>query len=410
MKYHKCSRRKCLKSLKERLPFDPLKMDATNVKKEEKTDAGRDFVEGLAALARGEKTSVTADDKDLDKFISKLQKMKMKPQYMAKVVPSRIFSVAVHPSVKKTIVVAGDRWGKIGLWDVNSLKGDDGVFLFAPHTNQVKCLRFSPSDPNKLFSVSYDGTVRCGDFTKAVFDEVYRADEDEFIWTSYFDFMSADGSSLLVTQHYRTGNVVVVDTRSRNRKGGENVYHVHSSNARTVSVHPTMPHYFVTASTDRTAALWDIRSMKSKGINKPIAEMPHGKSVSSAFFSPITGSKILTTSLDDRISIFDTKSAKDGGMSDVKRTLWQSHNNRTGRALTGFQAAWHPRREDAYVVGSLSQPRRIEVFSSKGKPLHHFCDEHLASVCSINKFHPTRDLLVGGGGGNSSGKLYVFMA
>eukprot|EP00057_Strongylocentrotus_purpuratus_P013271 XP_011667745.1 PREDICTED: WD repeat-containing protein 76 [Strongylocentrotus purpuratus] len=169
--------------------------------------------------------------------------------------------------------------------------------------------------------------------------------------------MSADGSSLLVTQHYRTGNVVVVDTRSR--KGGENVYHVHSSNARTVSVHPTMPHYFVTASTDRTAALWDIRSMKSKGINKPIAEMPHGKSVSSAFFSPITGSKILTTSLDDRISIFDTKSAKDGGMSDVKRTLWQSHNNRTGRALTGFQAAWHPRREDAYVVGSLSQPRRI---------------------------------------------------
>lgn len=42
-------------------------MDATNVKKEEKTDAGTDFVEGLAALARGEKTSVTADDKDLNK-------------------------------------------------------------------------------------------------------------------------------------------------------------------------------------------------------------------------------------------------------------------------------------------------------------------------------------------------------
>nr|XP_054757694.1 WD repeat-containing protein 76-like [Lytechinus pictus] len=389
---------------RERLPSDPIKMDATNVKKEDKTDAGADFVKGLAALAKGKKTSIKADDRDIDKFATQLQKMKTKPQYVAKVVPERIFSVVVHPSVDKTIVAAGDKWGKIGLWDVNSSKGDDGVFLFAPHSRPVNCLRFAPNDPNKLYSVSYDGTVRRGDFANAVFDQVYVADDDEVMWTSYFDFLSE--TSLLVTSNDRTGNVAVVDTRTSN-KSGETVYKAHPRYIKTLSVHPTMPHYFVTCSSDCTAQLWDLRSMKESGSSKSVAVMPHSKSVNSAFFSPINGSKILTTSHDDKISIFNTESAKTGQLKGVQRTLWMSHNNFTGRWLTVFRASWHPRREDAFVVGSMSRPRRIEVFSSKGKPVHFFYDDHLASVCSINAFHPTRDLLAGG---NSSGKLHVFMA
>ena len=37
---------------------------------------------------------------------------------MAKVVPQRIFSMAIHPSLDKTIVFAGDKWGRLGIWDV----------------------------------------------------------------------------------------------------------------------------------------------------------------------------------------------------------------------------------------------------------------------------------------------------
>ncbi|XP_071500195.1 WD repeat-containing protein 76-like [Diadema antillarum] len=388
----------------ERKPSGPIKMEATNVKKEDRNDEGVDFVKGLARLAKGSKAALKVDGDDLERFAKRLQKMTMKETYLAKVVPERIFSVAVHPTCEKTIVCAGDKWGKIGVWDVNSTQGQDGVFLFEPHARPVNTLRFDPNNANKLYSVSYDGTVRCGDLEKMVFEEVY-ATEDEDTWTSYFDFLSSDARSLLVTQNEGTGHVAVIDPRSRGTKA-ESVYMVHPRNAKTVSVHPTMPSYFVTASTDATAALWDIRNLKEKGLNKPVATMPHSKSVSSAFFSPITGSKILTTSFDDKISIFETESAKEGKLTGAKRVLWQSHNNHTGRWLSPFKAMWHPRREDMYVVGSMCQPRRIEVFTTKGKLLHNFSHEFLASVCSLNAFHPTRDMIVGG---NSSGKLHVLM-
>ena len=49
---------------------------------------------------------------------------------------------------------------------------DEGVHLFEPHARPVNCLRFAPANPGKIYSTAYDGTVRCGDFEKGVFDEV----------------------------------------------------------------------------------------------------------------------------------------------------------------------------------------------------------------------------------------------
>jgi len=83
------------------------------------------------------------------------------------------------------------------------------------------------------------------------------------------------------------------------------------------------------------------------------------------------------------------------------------HNNNTGRWLTRFRAVWDPKQEQCFVVGSMARPRQVEVFQDTGVLLHAFCSpECLGSVCSINAFHPTRNVLVGG---NSSGRLHVFM-
>ena len=72
-----------------------------------------------------------------------------------------------------------------------------------------------------------------------------------------------------------------------------------------------------------------------------------------------------------------------------------------------FQAEWHPTRDDIFFVGSMVQPRQIDVYSDQGD---HFVlgdgGENLASVCSIVKCHPTQDIVVGG---NSSGRVHVFM-
>ena len=49
---------------------------------------------------------------------------------------------------------------------------------------------------------------------------------------------------------------------------------------------------------------------------------------------------------------------------------------------------------------------QIQVFDDNGRIVKVFQDEYLASVCSLNIFHPTRNVLVGG---NSSGRIHVFM-
>ncbi len=49
---------------------------------------------------------------------------------------------------------------------------DDGVLLFEPHTRPVGCMAFSQAHPDHLLSLSYDGSLRCMDVVKAVFDDV----------------------------------------------------------------------------------------------------------------------------------------------------------------------------------------------------------------------------------------------
>lgn len=50
--------------------------------------------------------------------------------------------------------------------------GDDGVLLFEPHSRPVGSMAFSRCHPNQLLSASYDGSLRCMNVEKAVFDDV----------------------------------------------------------------------------------------------------------------------------------------------------------------------------------------------------------------------------------------------
>lgn len=50
--------------------------------------------------------------------------------------------------------------------------GTDGVLLFEPHVRPVACMAFSSAHPTNLLSLSYDGSVRCMDIEKSVFDDV----------------------------------------------------------------------------------------------------------------------------------------------------------------------------------------------------------------------------------------------
>ncbi|XP_033108047.1 WD repeat-containing protein 76-like isoform X2 [Anneissia japonica] len=383
-----------------RKPAGPLDMTPTNIKNENKENLSTDFSKCMECL---QNQLTETESPDMKMCVLPLLKLGLTEERVAKVVPNRIFSLDVHRSASKLIIGVGGKWGHLGIWDVESKNENDGVFLFEPHSRPINCFKFAPMDCGKFLSCSYDGTVRCGDLNKLVFEDVYCTNPDEDQWLSYFDFLSPDGSQLLIGQNMKAGYAALIDRRTNSSP--VQTYKLHDRNVKTVSIHPLKKNYFVTASTDTTVALWDLRMLSNEGKNKPLSYLPHLKTVSSAFFSPVTGSQVLTTSVDDRLRIADFDMSGSTQGLNLKTTI--RHNNHTGRWLSSFRAQWHPRLEDVFVVGSMDRPRRIELFSTDGTILHNYMEEEfLSSVCSVNAFHPSRNILIGG---NSSGRVHVFM-
>ena len=96
---------------------------------------------------------------------------------VAKVVPERIYSVAMHPSEHKLIAATGDKKGYLGLWDVDAKSKDsdsDGVYLFKPHSGAINNLEWNKSGTN-LLSLAYDGTIRIFDVQKQCFRQAFGA-------------------------------------------------------------------------------------------------------------------------------------------------------------------------------------------------------------------------------------------
>ena len=114
------------------------------------------------------------------------------------------------------------------------------------------------------------------------------------------------------------------------------------------------------------------------------------------------------TSIWEQCRLYPLPSATLFNLTSFKKYIvfLTRHNTFTGRWLTRFQAMWDPKQEDCVIVGSMAHPRRVEIFHETGKRVHSFGGEYLVSVCSINAMHPTRYILAGG---NSSGKIHVFM-
>ncbi|NXL08902.1 WDR76 protein, partial [Mesembrinibis cayennensis] len=310
----------------------------------------------------------------LSRYQDSLNSMVLSEDNIKKVVKYRVCSMAIHPSESIVFVAAGDKFGQIGLWNVDC-KSEEGAHVFTPHNSPVSCMHFSPFNPAHLLSLSND-TLRCGDVTRAVFDEVCRSEED----LSSFDFLEDNASTAILGCW--DGNVAVVDRRTPGTSS-ELSADIGFTRTRTVHVHPVNKQYFVAAgSVD--VCIYDVRYLKSNG-NKPVSSLKgHTRSVASAYFSPVTGNRVVTVCADDKLR----------------------HNNNTGRWLTRFRAIWDPKQEECFVVGSMARPRQIEVFQDTGKLLHSFYNlDCLGSVCSINVVHPSRNILVGG---NSSGRLHVF--
>lgn len=67
-------------------------------------------------------------------------------------------------------------------------------------------------------------------------------------------------------------------------------------------------------------------------------DLAHRRVVNSAYFSPLSGSKILTTSQDNRLRVWDSIF---GNLDSPSREIVHSHD--FNRHLTPFRAEWDPK-------------------------------------------------------------------
>ena len=77
--------------------------------------------------------------------------------------------------------------------------------------------------------------------------------------------------------------------------------------------------------------------------------------------------------------------------------------------LQVFHACWKPNSADTFVMGSMTQPRRVDIFTISDNVLQRTGDLYspglLSSVQSRFAFHKDGDVLCCG---NSSGRMHVF--
>nr|XP_057945084.1 WD repeat-containing protein 76 isoform X2 [Doryrhamphus excisus] len=369
-------------------PAGPLSMEPINMAE------GSKLPPQLLKLCSDVSPQERREELNLSEYTSLLKKMNISEVKVAKVVKDRIFSAAFHPSSTNLLMAAGDKWGKVGLWSLGGDWGDDGVLLFEPHTRPVSCLAFSRVHPTQLLSLSYDGSIRCMDMEKTVFDEVYGIKDA----LKTFDFLSHDCLTLVVGSWQ--GDVAIVDRRTPGTSH-ESLHSLDPKVLRCVSVHPLQQQYFAAAMSEGVN-IYDSRSMK-RHQSQPVCQLRgHSLSISSCYFSPCTGNRVVTSCLDNHIRIYDTTALT----SEAPLLTSIRHNMQTGRWLSKLSAVWDPKQEDCFIVGSLSRPRIVNVFHESGRPLHVFKDdEHLSTVLSVTAFHPCRNAFLGG---NASGRLHIF--
>ncbi|XP_041938147.1 WD repeat-containing protein 76-like isoform X2 [Alosa sapidissima] len=331
---------------------------------------------------------------DLQVYKEGLQNTHKHEKQVVKVVKKWIYSAAFHPCASSLLMAAGDKCGQVGLCNLGASWGDNGVLQFEPHTSSVTHMAFSMQRPSTLITTSYDGTARAGHMERAVFDEVYRSDKR----LKGFDFLSHDCSTLLIGDVH--GDIAIVDTRTPGTSH-ESIHTLGRGILYSAHIHPVQKQYFVVA-VDSGVGIYDVRSLKES--TQPVSVLDgHTRRVFSAYFSPDTGNRVLTTSID-KLRVFD---ASHLASTPLMTSIDVDYQRNMASRGPQRQALWDPKQEDCFMVSTTKQVNKIKVFHEGGHLVHVFdSPDYLTAVCSVMAFHPSRGALLQG---DSQGWLHVLI-
>jgi WD repeat-containing protein 76 len=245
------------------------------------------------------------------------------------------------------------------------------------HTSPINHFRIPAGAPHLVVTGSYDGSVRSLDVNAGISFELFR-DADGGVSSLDIDEASSEGVTLWLGTYL--GAVMHLD--SRVPLASAHAFEPYERKVTALSCLHGTP-YFVTACTSGTVSVWDTRKMPAgaRASPKPVVELDHGLSVTSACFSS-HGRRLVTTSNDNFIRVFDVSGS---GVSASVASLPVSkirHDNHTGRWLTPFKSVWDPANDDVIVVGEMGTHHvQVRHYWSEDKRSSIFGPNFLKRAC-----------------------------
>ncbi|EAW06862.1 WD domain protein [Aspergillus clavatus NRRL 1] len=372
-------------------------------------------------------------DKELKRLreeVSGLQLWEAWEPNRIKVTPERIYTMTFHPSEAKPLIFAGDKMGNLGVLDasqerpVSSIKHEDGdeeeqeddddpdpvLTTLKPHTRTISSMHIHPSKPTHLYTASYDSSIRELDLEKTTSVETYAPDSpSDDVPISGIDMAADDPNTLYWTT--LDGAFGRYDTRA-SRRTAVATWQLSEKKIGGFSLYPTHPHFFATASLDRTMRLWDLRKL-SHDDPLPVGEHLSRLSVSHAAFN--SAGQVATSSYDDSLKIYDfgakgIASWEQGHTlsdAEMKPDTVVRHNCQTGRWVTILRPQWQANPQShiqRFCIGNMN--RFVDVYSSSGDQLAQLGGDGITAVPAVAVFHRSKNWIAGG---TASGKICLWM-
>lgn len=318
----------------------------------------------------------------------------------------RVTCLEFHPT-NNNILLSGDKKGQLGIWDFRKVY--EKVVYGNVHSCILNNMKFGPASDGTVYAASSDGTVSSTDVETGIALSLMNLNPDGWqgpsTWRMLYGMdINAEKGAVLVADNF--GFLYLVDTRSNDRTGKPILIHKKGSKVVGLHCNPVQPDLLLSCGNDHFARIWDIRRIEA---GSSIYDLAHSRVVNSAYFSPVSGSKILTTSQDNRLCIWDSIF---GNMDAPSREIVHSHD--FNRYLTPFRAEWDPKdsSESLAVIGryisenyngaALHPIDFIDI--STGQLVAEIMDPNITTISPVNKLHPRDDVLASG----SSRSLFIW--
>ncbi|XP_074311279.1 DNA damage-binding protein cmr1-like isoform X2 [Silene latifolia] len=278
----------------------------------------------------------------------KLESFNLVSENVTKIVPHELTVIRFLPILDTTVVVAGSRFGSLGVWEATSRDADEFskvVHLYRPHSSAVFGISAHPFSPTKVYLCCGDGLLRLMNIGREEFDLLYSSISGSAIYS--ISQPPDDANSMYIGEGL--GGLNLYDERA-----GKiiNSWLLHKDRINSIAFNPSNTNVLATASTDALACLWDLRKMNNQHSEcKAFKAFTRERSIHSAYFSP-SGSCLAITSAGHMISVLS------GADFEDNRIIHRSHLGYTPISCSRAIWGW----DDTYLYMGCKK-RRVEVLS-----------------------------------------------